>query len=315
GDPDILKIAGVPLVAASPGVGGRLRRPPDDSLLVPQLPQTGRNPRRALVYNRMGSPEELNRVNNPMLGWNGQEVQGRARPSDAEVAALGPAFVEAWNRDFEGQPNKPVAVFTAMAGFPGDPSLATGDPGLAMSVFTVYPLSRGHVHITGPKLDDPLDFEAGMLSDDVDVKKHLWMYEKQREVMRRMGCYRGEMAACHPPFAADSAARCVRFNEGVQGLAVDGKDIEHTAEDDQVIQRWIRENVGSGWHPLDACKMLPREQNGVVDAASLGVYGVGRLKVADMSIVPRNVTANTNNTALAIGEKAADIFIKELSSV
>ena len=33
---------------------------------------------------------------------------------------------------------------------------------------------------------------------------------------------------------------------------------------------------------------------------------------ADLSIPPENVAANTNNTALMIGEKAADIIIHEL---
>ena len=46
--------------------------------------------------------------------------------------------------------------------------------------------------------------------------------------------------------------------------------------------------------------------------AKQSVHGVEGLKIADLSILPRNVAANTNNTALAIGEKAADIFIKEL---
>lgn len=44
----------------------------------------------------------------------------------------------------------------------------------------------------------------------------------------------------------------------------------------------------------------------------LGVYGIKGLKLADLSIPPENIGANTNNTALMIGEKAADIFIKEL---
>lgn len=57
--------------------------------------------------------------------------------------------------------------------------------------------------------------------------------------------------------------------------------------------------------------MKPREEMGVVDP-SLNVYGVQGLKIADLSIVPRNIGANTNNTALAIGEKAADILVKEL---
>lgn len=62
---------------------------------------------------------------------------------------------------------------------------------------------------------------------------------------------------------------------------------------------------------LGTCKMAPREEGGVVDE-SLGVYGVEGLKIAGMSIPPLNVAANTNNAAIVIGKKAADIFIREL---
>lgn len=44
----------------------------------------------------------------------------------------------------------------------------------------------------------------------------------------------------------------------------------------------------------------------------LSVHGVGGLKVADLSVPPENVGANTGNTAFLIGEKAAGIFVKEL---
>jgi alcohol oxidase len=57
--------------------------------------------------------------------------------------------------------------------------------------------------------------------------------------------------------------------------------------------------------------MKPRDQGGVVDP-QLNVYGVKNLKVADMSIVPLNVGANTYNTAIIIGEKAAMIIVEEL---
>lgn len=57
--------------------------------------------------------------------------------------------------------------------------------------------------------------------------------------------------------------------------------------------------------------MKPRSQSGVVDSR-LNVYGVQNLKVADMSIAPSNVGANTYNSALIIGEKAAIIIAEEL---
>ena len=44
----------------------------------------------------------------------------------------------------------------------------------------------------------------------------------------------------------------------------------------------------------------------------LNVYGTSGLKVADLSICPSNVGANTYSTATAIGEKAALIIAREL---
>jgi choline dehydrogenase-like flavoprotein len=156
---------------------------------------------------------------------------------------------------------------------------------------------------------DPLDFATGFFSDagDIDIKKHVWAYKKQREIARRMDTYRGEIAAAHPPFPAGSGAAAIETD----GPLEDVTDIEYSAEDDAVLEKWLRENVGTTWHSLGTCKMAPFDQHGVVDA-NLSVYGVEGLKIADLSIPPSNVAANTNNTALAIGEKAADMFIREL---
>lgn len=193
--------------------------------------------------------------------------------------------------------------------FPGDPSSITPGQYFAVSVFTVYPYSRGHLHVTGSSVGDPLDFSTGFFSDtgDVDIKKHIWAYKKQREIVRRMDTYRGEVAAAHPPFPAGSKAAAIETD----GPLKDMTDLEYSAEDDAVLEKWLRENVNTTWHSLGTCKMAPLDNYGVVDA-NLNVYGVEGLKIADLSIPPSNVAANTNNTALAIGEKAADIFIREL---
>ena len=82
---------------------------------------------------------------------------------------------------------------------------------------------------------------------------------------------------------------------------------------------------------MGTCAMKARGQGGVVDER-LNVYGVQNLKVAgnylplflwkntlihirislDCSIAPDNVGANTYNTAIAIGEKAAVIIAEDL---
>lgn len=90
--------------------------------------------------------------------------------------------------------------------------------------------------------------------------------------------------------------------------------MEYTTDDDKAIEDWLRAHVASCWHSMGTCKMADREEGGVVDP-SLTVYGVRGLKVADLSIVPSNVGANTCSTAMAIGEKAADIIIQELSLI
>ena len=125
--------------------------------------------------------------------------------------------------------------------------------------------------------------------------------------------YRGELPVGHPQFPEASKAACVNLIKDGYTNGVDSeiKDVEYSAEDDKAIEQFLRENVDTTWHVLGTCKMAPREEKGVVDK-DLNVYGVRGLKVADMSIVPENVAANTMNTAVMVGEKAADIILGEL---
>lgn len=132
------------------------------------------------------------------------------------------------------------------------------------------------------------------------------MYKKQRQIARDMGLFRGEVTSTHPQFSTQSKAACT---DGA--LLPNTSSLGYDDEDDQAIELWIRTNISTTWHSLGTCKMAPRNEGGVVDA-NLSVYGVQGLKVADLSVPPSNIAANTNNAAMAIGEKAADIFIAEL---
>ncbi|KAF2437720.1 GMC oxidoreductase [Karstenula rhodostoma CBS 690.94] len=308
GEAQVLERAGVSVIVDLPGVGNEYE---DHHLLSYGYKSafTADETGDALLYGRMGSIEDLIKQNHKILGWNAQEVQCKIRPNQEEVDSLGLEFREAWDAEFKDRPEKPLVVLNLIAGNP-DMARATGDPSIGTTAFTVYPFSRGSIHITGSTLDDPADFDTGFFAGEkghLDVRKHVFAYKKQREIMRRMSSYRGECDS-HPPFAADSPAACVDLTEA---LAADVQDIVYSADDDAVLEKWIRDNVGTTWHSLGTCKMQAREKKGVVDA-KLGVYGVKGLKVADLSIAPGNVAANTNTTALMIGEKAADIFIEEL---
>jgi alcohol oxidase len=148
-----------------------------------------------------------------------------------------------------------------------------------------YPYSRGRIHITGPSIADPIDFQVGIFSDegDIDLKKHVWAYKKQREIMRRTKMYRGEVMSGHPRFAADSEAACDEEGKGgvPVGHDVEGDIVKYSPADDAAIEEWVRENVATTWHSLGTAKMAPLERHGVVDEA-LGVHGLRGLKLADL---------------------------------
>jgi alcohol oxidase len=130
----------------------------------------------------------------------------------------------------------------------------------------------------------------------------------QRKAALKMQFYKGDTHN-RPTFPNGSDATdapTLRSEDGDSHL-----DMRYTPEDDDAIERFVRENVGTAFHSIGTCKMAPEDKLGVVDK-NLTVYGVKGLKIADLSIVPSNVSGNTMSTALLIGEKAADIIIKEL---
>ncbi|TQN66623.1 Alcohol oxidase [Colletotrichum shisoi] len=310
GDKRVLDRAGVPVVADLPGVGHAYQ---DHNLvLIPY--KTALKPDETLdgIFSGRISREDAIAGKHEMLGWNGVDIVSKIRPSDEEVKALGPEFQKAWDRDFKNDPNRPVMLSGFLHAYLGDHAAIPRGQYTTVANYTAYPYSRGSIHITGPSLADPLDFETGFFSDphDLDLKKQVWAYKHSREVARRTALYRGEVAGGHPSFPAGSKAALVDDVAPDTHRSVTAP-LEYSSEDDEAIERFLRENINTTWHSLGTAKMAPRADLGVVDS-SLSVYGVEGLKVVDLSIVPENVGANTNNTAFVVGEKAADIIVKDL---
>jgi alcohol oxidase len=313
GGKDVLAKAGVPLVADVPGVGAEY----EDHHLVfwPYKTSLAEDETNDVIVSGRLDRNTAIAEKQRRMGWNFVDAAVKARPSEADIAKFDPHLRAAWDRDFASHPNRPLLFFTLVETLLGDPSAVPPGQYVSPAIYTAYPYSRGHVHITGPSLSDPLDFDLGIFTDpgDVDLKKQVWGYKKHREIMRRTGFYRGEVAASHPKFPPGSKAACVGVgDEHDPDKIVD--DIEYSAEDDKAIEQCLREVIGTCWHSLGTVKMAPYEKNGGVDA-NLNVYGVKGLKVVDLSIVPKNVAANTCNTALMIGEKGADIIMRELALV
>jgi len=71
---------------------------------------------------------------------------------------------------------------------------------------------------------------------------------------------------------------------------------------------------GAMFHPSSTCAIGAETDPMAVVDPQCRVYGVEGLRVADASVMPQIVSANTNMTAIMIGERVAE-FIQRPSSV
>ena len=83
-----------------------------------------------------------------------------------------------------------------------------------------------------------------------------------------------------------------------------GKNIE----DDEGLLNFARETGQTSWHSVSTCRM-GKGPNDVVDY-NLKVFGIENLRVVDSSIMPCMPSSNTNAPSIVIGEKGADIILK-----
>ncbi|KIK54123.1 hypothetical protein GYMLUDRAFT_232266 [Collybiopsis luxurians FD-317 M1] len=248
-----------------------------------------------------------------LLAHNAIDSAIRLRPTPKDLEELGPSFEKIWEEFYIKALDRPIGL---LCGFSGNLSMAPNPRGtkvFTMLYCTMYPLAVGYTHVTsGTNPWAPVKFDPGYLKDPADIAVLRWLYKHSRELARRMKSYRGEVLAGHPIFpSATSAASTAVTAEASGPVEADAPEIVYSAEDDKAIEDHIRANVGTTWHSLGTCAMKPRDRGGVVDPR-LNVYGVMNLKVADMSIVPLNVGANTYSTALIIGEKAFLIIAEDL---
>jgi choline dehydrogenase len=80
-------------------------------------------------------------------------------------------------------------------------------------------------------------------------------------------------------------------------------------QSDAALDDWIRSRVATAYHPSCTCRMGQPSDPAAVVGPDLAVHGLRNLRIADASVMPQVVTANTNATTIMIGERAADICL------
>jgi choline dehydrogenase len=141
----------------------------------------------------------------------------------------------------------------------------------------VQPKSRGHIRLTGPDPDDPIQIEANLLCESDDRKSLLECAKLCREI--------GNLDVLRPFLKRE---------------ILPGKLKQTTLEE------YIRNGAISFWHQTSTAKM-GRDAMSVVDG-NLKVYGVDNLRIADGSIMPRVTTGNTMAPCVIIGERATELL-------
>jgi len=80
---------------------------------------------------------------------------------------------------------------------------------------------------------------------------------------------------------------------------------------DEALERWLMLNVGTSHHISGTCKMgLASDPMAVVDQYCR-VHGLEGLRVADASVMPDVIRANTNATTIMIAERVADFIRRQ----
>jgi choline dehydrogenase-like flavoprotein len=152
--------------------------------------------------------------------------------------------------------------------------------GFAIVSVCLYPKSTGRVSLSGPDpLAEPL-IDPRLGSEEVDLSTLLRGLKMARTIF------------------AHESFRSYRAREVLPGPEVES--------DEQWLEH-IRRTLTTVHHPGSTCRMGPAGDN-VVDH-ELKVHGLERLRVADASIYPRLVGANTNASVVAIAEKASDMIL------
>lgn len=142
------------------------------------------------------------------------------------------------------------------------------------------PKSRGYLRLQSA---NPFDFptiQPNFLSEEIDKKTIVEMAKKAIDVLKATAFDQYRKQIIYPPDCGS----------------------------DESILVHIQKSLETVYHPAGTCKM-GHDEMAVVDE-QLRVHQIGKLRVADCSIMPLITSGNTNAPVYMIAEKAADMIVK-----
>ena len=151
--------------------------------------------------------------------------------------------------------------------------------GFMLGSTPLHPDSRGSVHVRSSDATEPPTIRANYLSETTDIETALYGVKMLRRIAEQ------------PKF---------------QGLIAEEIRPGSRVDTDEALIAYIRSTAQTSWHQVGTCKM-GTDSMAVVDPV-LKVRGLEGLRIADASVLPHLVSANTNAPSLMIGERCAELI-------
>lgn len=214
--------------------------------------------------------------------------------------------------------------------YTGRVSTRSFGPRMAMAAACLYtPVSRGFVTLRSADPDVPPKVEQRLLSDPLDAKRMVMsvryaerllldpavrqcfeeIYLMPRQAPLKLINSTGLSGLARAIGATAVLAAPAPLRRAMIGAAIrpgrlvaDEKSTYPISDDD------ILDSTGASFHPASTCAIGAADDRMAVVDPQCRVYGVEGLRVADASVMPAIVSANTNMPAIMIGERVAEFM-------
>ena len=216
--------------------------------------------------------------------------------------------------------------------YTGRVSTRSFGPRMAMLAACLYtPVSRGVVALSSADPNAPLRVEQRLLSDPLDAKRMIMSVRHAESLllnpavrlcfeeiylMPRMAPLKlingtGWSGVAKAIGATAVLAAPAPLRRAVIGAAIrPGRLVADVATTYPISDDEILDASGASFHPASTCAIGAADNPMAVVDPQCRVYGVEGLRVADASVMPNIVSANTNMPTIMIGERVAE-FIRQ----
>ncbi|GHT83807.1 glucose-methanol-choline oxidoreductase [Betaproteobacteria bacterium] len=193
----------------------------------------------------------------------------------------GGAFIDSTG---SGRPDVQFHFLPLLDNFDNTPGekAAAGAHGLTVKVGHVQPKARGEIRLKSKDPHADIVIDPNYLGDPEDVAGQTRAVQLGLKVLQQ---------------------------PSLKGLI---KEIIEPAgvhwEDTAAIEKWMRKNIKTVYHPAGTCRIGQDAATSVTDT-QLRVHGIKSLRVVDCSICPQVPSGNTNAPSIMIGERGAAFIL------